>query len=58
VKFINQYEESVIQFRYNKGFDYVKDFATLQNLSKTDEELMNISDLENKAIFQEMLAEI
>lgn len=107
VKFINQYEESVIQFGFNKGYDfvicghihqpenriyknsenkeirylnsgdwienmtaleyhkkkwtiyyYVKDFALLQNSTETDEELINISELDNKALFQKMFAEI
>jgi UDP-2,3-diacylglucosamine pyrophosphatase LpxH len=107
VKFINQYEESVIQFGFNKGYDfvicghihqpenrvyensenkkirylnsgdwienmtaleynkkkwsiyyYVKDFALLQNPADIDEDLLNISELDNKALFQKMLAEI
>ena len=107
VKFINQYEESVIQFGFNKGYDfvicghihqpenrvyensenkkirylnsgdwienmtaleynkkkwsiyyYVKDFAILQNPAEIDEDLLNISELDNKALFQKMLAEI
>ena len=107
VKFINQYEESVIQFGFNKGYDfvicghihqpenrvyensenkkirylnsgdwienmtaleynkkkwsiyyYVKDFAILQNPAEIDEDVLNISELDNKPLFQKMLAEI
>jgi hypothetical protein len=36
----------------------VKDFALLQNPADIDEDLLNISELDNKALFQKMLAEI
>ena len=54
--------ENMTALEYHKKkwsiYHYVDDFALLQNFSNADDDAINISELDNKVLFQKMLAEI